>query len=496
MTSRPKHQHPFAILAFLYRWFVAAILPFTVVFAVSIRKFWIVFLIFAGLTALGLISSLLKYWLFSYQMLTDEIVVKEGLFVKKIKHVPYDRIQNVETNQWFFLKPFHVESVAIETAGHADGPEISLVAVPTSFKKDLNTYRAQVVAVAAPITASASATQPIPTTTQAPVGSDQARYQISTRDLLKFAFTSPAFLSGLLAILAIYGKMGNVAQQEIFEVLFKSVAGLGIFILIGLILLVLLIFYIGSALLLIFKFYKFELIRQDQQFRLSSGLFKKKVITIKMDRIQAVVVKQPLLRRFLGIVTVKLIIISNSKQGETEKDVIMMPVLNRRQVPEFMARFLPTVPIQEVTPITITPRTYFYKLRNALLVFLPVALIGGFFLRRWLILDLSLFVVLAILWFIPAYLSAKRGGTLVLDDQYTYVQNNQFFTLNQYFIPKNKIQALIKKQSVWLLKRHFASLELQCRSGIGLRRIKVNYLKQAPVDAVKVWYQVHKKRQA
>lgn len=495
MTSKPKHQHPVALVAFFYRWAVTLVVPYTIVIAVSVRRFWIIASVFAGLVLVSLIGSFASYWLFRYQMLADEIVVKQGLFVKKVKHVPYDRIQNVETNQWFFLKPFHIESVSIETAGHSDGPEIDLEAVTTDFKKLLNQQRqkakakakaAEVATETAPITAVAPETPAVTPAMVAPKA--QASYQISNRDLMKFAFTSPAFLSGFLAIFALYGKLGQTMQQKIFDVLFQTMAGLGMLILISLGLSVLLIFYIGSALVLIIRYYKFELVRQKTQFRLSSGLFKRKVMTIKLDRIQAVVIKQPLLRRWLGIATVKLVIISNSNQGETEKDVIMMPVLNRRSIPDFMARFLPSIPVAKVTPVQAAPRTYFYKLRNALLIFLPVALFSGFLFRRWWLLDLSWLLLMAVLWLIPAYLAAKRSGAQVLDATYVYVQNNQFFTLNQYFVPKNKIQAMLRKQSVWLAKRNFASLELQCRSGVGLRKIKANYLKDQMVTPVLTWY--------
>lgn len=46
-----------------------------------------------------IVTTLLNYWMFTYQILSDEIVTKSGIFVKKINHVPYDRIQNVMTNQ-------------------------------------------------------------------------------------------------------------------------------------------------------------------------------------------------------------------------------------------------------------------------------------------------------------------------------------------------------------------------------------------------------------
>jgi Predicted membrane protein len=88
-----------------------------------------------------LIGDVIAYFMFGYQLFENEILVKQGLFVKKVNHIPYDRIQNVTANQWFFLKPFKLEELEIETAGHSEGPEVSLVAVSVELKNELNHYR-------------------------------------------------------------------------------------------------------------------------------------------------------------------------------------------------------------------------------------------------------------------------------------------------------------------------------------------------------------------
>ena len=70
-------------------------------------------------------------------------MIKHGIFVRNDDHVPYDRIQNITTDQWFFLKPFGVEKLEIETASHAEKSEVTLFAVPISLKDQLETLRNQ-----------------------------------------------------------------------------------------------------------------------------------------------------------------------------------------------------------------------------------------------------------------------------------------------------------------------------------------------------------------
>lgn len=482
MTSKAKHQHPLALIFSLYQWGKQFVVPIAVVVAVSVRSLKITVLCVLGLLLVAVIGSLLDYFMFQYRLEAEEIVVKQGIFVKKVNHVPYDRIQNIVSNQWFFLKPFHVEAIEIETAAHSDGPEVSLTAVSTDFKEELDRLRSSQLK-----TEDAKVTEVKPDVTTV-VNDPKVSYRITRNDLVKFALTSPAFLSGLLAILAIYGKLGNEIQEKVFSVLFQSVAGLGIFVIISLILAVLLIFYIGSAFLLIVKYYHFTLVRTANKFDLSAGLFKTKKTTITMDRIQAIIVKQPLLRRLLKIATVKLVVISNSEKGDTEKDVIVMPVLVTTNLTNFMTQFFPTVPIQKCRPFQPKRRTYYYDLRNAGLIFLPILLALVAIFYRWPILWSSLALLIGLLWLTPAYLQARRSNVAVLNDQYVYLQNNRFFTKNTYFVPKNKIQSLEREQSVWLQKKAFAHLNLYCRSGNAVRIFRVKYLATPQIEAVIAWY--------
>ncbi|MFD1671958.1 PH domain-containing protein [Agrilactobacillus yilanensis] len=490
MISKPKHQHPLALIFALYEWGKVVTVPVIIVVAVSVRSLLITVLAALGLVLVTLIAGLIDYLMFSYQLTEDEIVIREGVFVKKVNHIPYDRIQNVVANQWFFLKPFHVESIEIETAGHADGPEVQLSAVPEQFKQTLAQLR-QAAPTPAPdptLAPTEAATTTAAEPLSEPKAKPEATYQITWHELLKFAFTSPAFLSGLLAILAVYGKMGNKVQEQIFDVLANSVAGLGLFVLISIILGVLILFYLGSAAILIARFYHFKVVRTADQFNLSSGLFKTRTTTIAMDRIQAVVIKQPLLRRLLKIATVKLVVISNSKKDSSDKDVIVMPVMMTTNLAQFMADFFPTVPAQPEMDYATAARTYFYDLRNAGLIFLVIAAGLGFGLYRWPIwLSLAVLLV-ALIWLVPAYLKARRSSVFVLNETYAYLSNNQFFTKNRYFVPKNKIQSLERQESIWLQPKGFAHLSLCCRSGEGARILKVKYLPAKAIDTVVAWY--------
>ncbi|MFC6175328.1 PH domain-containing protein [Companilactobacillus huachuanensis] len=479
MICKPRRLSPAAILFFFYKDIKNLFIP-VVIFAFATFKqarFWTII----GLVAvfiLVIVGDLVKYMTFSYQFFNREILVRKGIFVKKVNHIPYDRIQNVTVNQWFFLKPFKLEELEIETAGHSEGPEVSLVAVSVTLKEELNNYRKQFKAT---VTTGEEEDD-------AEVSNSQS-YAITWRELIKFSVTSPAFLSGLLVVLAIYGKAQHSISKQMYVAMAKEFSHLGWIVVVVGMSLIILIFYLISVFALIARYYHFNLRMENNQFEMQYGLFKTKKTSISQNRIQAVVVKQTLLRRLLHIASVKLVIISNSQKENTEKDIIVMPVIETAKLQPFMRKFFPSIPVNNCQTITANVGTYYYDLRNAIIFsLLTDLLIGLFIFRISFILNISVVILSAIFWITPAYLNARRAAVTVMDDKYVFLQNNYLTSKNSYYVPKNSIQLLERRQSIWLSQKRFAHLRLSCRSGIGERNLKVKYLPQSQIDSVIVWY--------
>ncbi|WP_125589180.1 PH domain-containing protein [Companilactobacillus jidongensis] len=367
MISDPKRLHPVAMLFFLYKdiknWIVPAIVYVFAFYNQS--KIWS---LLGLLTIIILIvtGDVIKYFTFSYQFFDNEILIKNGVFVKKVNHIPYDRIQNVTANQWFFLKPFKLEELEIETAGHSEGPEVSLVAVPVELKDELNRYQQKFNSEEVTKNVSQETFFDKTSLEQASISKVTESYSITWHELLKFSLTSPAFLSGLLVVLAFYGKIQHSISKQLYEEAANEFVHLGWLLVVGGLLIVLLLFYLVSVFVLIAKYYHFHLDKTDNQFEMQYGFFKTKKTSLSKNRIQAVVVKQTLLRRMLHIASVKLVIISNSKKEETEKDIIVMPVIETVKLNDFLRKFFPHIPVDELRVEPAAAKTYYYDLRNAL----------------------------------------------------------------------------------------------------------------------------------
>ncbi|WP_054759666.1 PH domain-containing protein [Secundilactobacillus collinoides] len=71
-----------------------------------------------ALIGLAIVVAILRYWRFTYQITPTDISINKGLIFRKQLQIPYSRIQTLQVKQWFYLKPFHLTAVSIETSGH------------------------------------------------------------------------------------------------------------------------------------------------------------------------------------------------------------------------------------------------------------------------------------------------------------------------------------------------------------------------------------------
>ena len=87
-------------------------------------------LILSVVVIVTLFNGLIKWWTFTYWFEDSELRVEYGLFVKKKRYIPFDRIQSLNYKEGIFHRLFGLVQVMVETAGSKDGkPEAELTAV-------------------------------------------------------------------------------------------------------------------------------------------------------------------------------------------------------------------------------------------------------------------------------------------------------------------------------------------------------------------------------
>ena len=65
------------------------------------------------------IYSVFQYFTYHYRVLDSELIVRSGVFQKTVRHIPFNRIQNVSITQNILHRLFNVAEVKLEAAGGA-----------------------------------------------------------------------------------------------------------------------------------------------------------------------------------------------------------------------------------------------------------------------------------------------------------------------------------------------------------------------------------------
>src|SRR5690606_5411962 len=71
----------------------------------------------------SLIVGIIKWKRFVYWFEDGELRIEYGLFVKKKRYIPFERIQSLNYTEGIFHRPFNLVKVRVETAGSGKAGE-------------------------------------------------------------------------------------------------------------------------------------------------------------------------------------------------------------------------------------------------------------------------------------------------------------------------------------------------------------------------------------
>lgn len=444
-------------------------------------KWTLLWIIAAVAFTVGL--ALIRYWRFTYLIGDTAVTINSGLFVKKVRHIPYPNIQTLSHQQWFFLQPFGLETLNIETSSK-DGKAGAgtLFAVSTAVGQAIEAHRHHQVA---PSATSEPELQP---TTPA----FDAQYQISARDLNLYAATSMGFLAILAALAWAWDKLDNLIPKTWEQNAVDQLAHLAALIVAILVIFLLAVAILISYLNLLQRYYHFTLTKQAHTLTATRGFFKRLEVSVRSSRIQAVRLRQSLLRHLLHLTTIQALLASNAADDEKDNDLVLLPVIKASRAFELMHNFVDWVP---QTPPALTPipkASHWYYVRNLVLWNLLLVAIIVFAISRisphWLLWALGIAAIWLVAQGLQGRYAAGLAGVAIIDDYTLLVQTGSFWTQTQYVVRRKNIQAMSLKQSMWMTPKRLTHLEFNIRRGDSNEDVEVRYLNAETADQIFSWY--------
>lgn len=475
-----KRLHPIAIGIKTMKYIKDLLFPFIAVLFLGQKgtgAIWISIIFSTGVLTILIITSVLSWYRYTYQLTEKELQIEYGIFVRKKRYIPFERIQSLDRTEGVLQRLFGLVKVQIETAGGdpLEGAEAVLSAISKQESQAIEEFFAKAKNGQLPAEASANRQSSIPI------------YKITTGQLLLLSLTSGG--AGV-AISAVFAFLSQFDQLIPYKRLYGDVERLvasGIMAVAVMVFIVLLLIWIVALIGMMLKYANFTVHKTEDDLIISQGLLSRRQITIPLKRIQAVRISENIVRQLLGFATVYLESAGGSNENKEGSRVMLLPLVRLEQVPAMINDVLTDYSM--ISTLKPAPKRAMirYMIRSCF-VSIPIVAIAVIFLKAWGFLSLILFGVMTF-W---AFLMYKDAGWNLENQQLTL----RYRTVNRHtiFMKKNKIQCLEVKEGFLQKKKELATIETFLKSGIGSTGGKVTDLDRRDIEKVYSWYAAKKVR--
>ncbi len=348
------------------------------------------------------IRSVVHCIVFRYGFADDEMVVREGVLIRKERHIPYERIQNIDLVQNPFHRAVDVALVRVETASGGK-PEAVIRVLSLAAVEEM---RARVFA---------TRTVPGPvagTERQAVAGTDGSGPCTGRRTLLETPVAELIKLGvisnkGLVVVGAALGLLwqqdgwwevdwtdgvepwlapGRVWLQTVSDspALFVAIAGLTVLVVAAVLLRV---FSIGWFLV---QLHGFTLSRKGEDLRAEYGLLNRVSRTIPRPRIQLLKTIESPLHRWFGRQSLELQTVGGGTQepdledsGSDTSGRWLAPMIDTRKLPALLREVLPQIDLDEVHWEPIAQRAWRRVFKRWAALVAGLMLVGTVLLDPW-----------------------------------------------------------------------------------------------------------------
>ena len=435
--------------------------------SISVGISLLVILFFAALIAGWAAISYLR---FRYRVTEDNLIIMHGVLLRQRRVIPKSRIQNVDLRAGLMQQFFRVTTARIETAG-GSGTEATLQVVSRDEGlrlRGLLVGRKADIGLKPPEAAEDAAGGPPPD-----VALDTSTRRMTLLDLAIAGATSnrAGVLVGalfgldyvfgilptdwllrrvlpaeLLAPEAAANALAAAAQRDVQSflvglgalALFFGVAGWGL-----------------SVLTSVVRYYRFTLRRIGGELQVSYGLLTRREKGFRRSRVQNVQIEEPILRRWLGLATLKAQTAGYGQQMKADERMeVLAPIARRTAVASYLAEVFPDLEWENVEWRPSHPRARRRMfIRRAVVVLLATGALSLISLH-------ALVLLLALLpaWLLAAahyrHLGHARAGPYVLTREGLWTQRT-------YIVPVRKIQGLHLRQTPFQRRLDLGTLTLE-----------------------------------
>lgn len=426
---------------------------------------------------LALVGGIVKWRTFVYWFEDGELRVKYGLFVKKKRYIPFERIQSLNYHEGIFHRIFGLVKVQVETAGNKGGkPEVELTAIQKIaadvIEEEMRRAKTQIAQ---------------------PLGEELAHgqieevmvpviYRMSMRDLLVLATTSGGIgvvLSGVAAVISQFSDI--IPYEEVFHEV-ADIVKIGAFLVALMIMFVLIIAWLLSVVITLVNYYDYTVRIEDEKLMITKGLLEKKRITLPLNRIQAIRIVENPLRQIFGFATVVVESAGGNGEKGGDKKIALFPLIKKQHCVQTLEQLFPEMNWHpEFIKAPKRARPFFYRIDFIWLV--PIIGASSYFLYPY---GLLAFILIPLIIFLGIW-QHRTAGYMIDGKQLT--MQYRIFSRITLFMEKKRIQSMESSQTYFQKRKQVMSIKATVMSGMAGMTGNVPSLEQQDAETILTWYE-------
>jgi putative membrane protein len=232
-----------------------------------------------------------------------------------------------------------------------------------------------------------------------------------------------------------------------------------------------------SILLYILKYSGFTVRRDSAQISVSYGLLEKKTHVFNPKKVQAVIIKEGLLRQTIGYAEIQLQVISSDKKEQ----LMLHPFVKRSDVHKVLSTFVPQMKLPSNADLTGAPkRALLYYVRIELMITIAACMALIVLLNADGLWSLLL-IPIVVWWRRSCY---KAAGLKLEDGQLTL--RRRFISRSTYLIRRPQIVTMRVNRSTQQQRRKLLTLSVHAMGSPFDYRVAC--MDQADVKPIWQWY--------
>ncbi|HSK95333.1 MAG TPA: PH domain-containing protein [Euzebyales bacterium] len=278
--------------------------------------------------AITLLSSWVRWTRYRWRIEADQLLIEQGLLQRTRRVIPIERIQAVQTLRKIRHRAFGVVGLRIETVG-GNQTEGQLDALTPDVAAQVQRRLLRPTAAA-------------PHAEAEPAGAVLAR--CPPRMLLVAGLTGGRV--GAAAAALAFGQ--QFVGERFTDALVSAPARFGFTIIAVVVALAIVAAFVLSVAATAVTYWNFTVARHGDLIRLQRGLLTERRDTVPLARVQSLTLEENVIRRALGLATVKMVVAGRAGEDESLSSTLI-PIAPRAEAMALIGAVLDLLGIEEVT---------------------------------------------------------------------------------------------------------------------------------------------------